>query len=100
MRVPFGLARAAYANLPIKVIFSMLAQTQANLLAVSVTMTSHLPQARELIQSVRKTNLPVRIMVGGYPFKVSPTLWQTMGADGWGADARQAVTMAETWFHA
>ena len=36
-----------------------------------------------------------RILVGGYPFNLSPTLWQHVGADGYAPDADGAITEAE-----
>lgn len=39
----------------------------------------------------------VKILVGGYPFKVSAGLWRSVNADGFGSDAQQAITIATGW---
>lgn len=83
------------ANMPTKGILNMLEQRQAALLAISTTMTFHIPLVRELVVETRKSGLNVRIMVGGYPFNVAPRLWESVGADGYAPDARLAVSLAE-----
>lgn len=83
------------ANVPTASILSMLEQCQARLLAISSTMTFHTPLVREMVAEVRKSGLNVCIIVGGYPFNVAPHLWQSVGADGYAPDARQAVSLAE-----
>jgi methanogenic corrinoid protein MtbC1 len=60
-------------------------------------MTFHIDLVSDLIAEVRRAGLDARtkILVGGYPFNISPNLWQTVGADGYAADAQQAVSLAE-----
>lgn len=85
------------ANMPTTGILSMLEQYHARLLAISATMTFHVPLVRELVAETRKSGLNVRIIVGGYPFNVAPHLWENVGADGYAPDAKQAVLLAERW---
>ena len=42
---------------------------------------------------VGPSHAPV-ILVGGYPFLLSPDLWRRVGADGFASDAQQAVQVA------
>jgi methanogenic corrinoid protein MtbC1 len=58
-------------------------------------MTYHLPELREYISKIRDTSRGIKIMVGGYPFNTSPTLWEKIGADAWASDAINAVKTAE-----
>ena len=77
-------------------ILAALEQRKPDLLALSATMTYHVPMVQELIAAIRNSSpSPVfRIMVGGQPFNASPDLWRTMGADCWAADAEEAVQVA------
>lgn len=71
-------------------------QRKPDLLALSATMTYHVPMVQELIDTIRNSipSFASRIMVGGQPFIASPDLWRTMGADCWAADAEKAVQVA------
>jgi methanogenic corrinoid protein MtbC1 len=84
------------ANTPTAGVLDMLADRQADVLAISATMTPHVSAVAELIASVRASDAghEVRIMVGGYPFNLSPDLWRRLGADACAQDAQQAVLVA------
>jgi MerR family transcriptional regulator, light-induced transcriptional regulator len=40
------------------------------------------------------------VMVGGLAFRGSPELWRRLAADGYAADATEAVELAERWWNA
>lgn len=88
------------ANVPITSIIRTLKEKSAHLLAVSVTMTFHVRAVKELIRAIRaeKTLAHVRILVGGYPFKVDPELWKYVGADGFGRTAEETMKVASELF--
>ena len=81
------------ANVPSESIVQTLVEQRADVLAVSVTMTAHLPTATEIIAAVRAHPdcMQVKVCVGGYPFNITAGLWQKVGADGYGSDAHTAV---------
>jgi MerR family transcriptional regulator, light-induced transcriptional regulator len=83
-------------NMPTESVLKALADREAKLLAISVTMTFDLNELSELIQQVRACHPDVEIVVGGYPFKVDENLWRSVGADGSASDARLAVTAVRT----
>jgi methanogenic corrinoid protein MtbC1 len=71
-------------------------ERQADVLAVSATITLHVSAVAELIASVRDSEASdVRVLVGGYPFNQVPDLWCQVGADGYAADAEAAIDVAE-----
>jgi methanogenic corrinoid protein MtbC1 len=75
---------------------AVIEQRKPDLVALSATMTYHVPMVVSLISAIKTAfadNTP-RIMVGGLPFNMSPDLWRTTGADFWAADADQAVQVA------
>jgi methanogenic corrinoid protein MtbC1 len=84
------------ANTPVDGILESLRDEEYDLLGVSATMTYHVDRVESLIQAVRHADLPSQpyILVGGYPFNVSSTLWEHVGADGHASDAEAAIAMA------
>ncbi len=77
-------------------VMSAIQTYKPHLLALSVTMTYHVPEVREIITAIR-TNLSDRvppIMVGGLPFNNNINLWRSVGADLWAQNATDAVQMA------
>jgi MerR family transcriptional regulator, light-induced transcriptional regulator len=82
------------ASTPTESILRTLAEREADILAISATMTFHIRPVVELIARVRERKVPTLILVGGYPFNISDGLWQTVGADGHARDAEEAVDTA------
>jgi len=84
------------ANTPSSGILSAVAEREADILAVSVTIHYNVEAAQQLISEVR--HLPdatsLKVMVGGRPFLVAPNLWRTIGADASAADAEEATATA------
>ena len=70
-----------------------------DLVAISVTMTYYVAQAKEQIGCIRREarNPAPAIMVGGLPFLADAELWRSIGADLWSPDARHAVESASAW---
>ena len=84
------------SNTPAQAVIQAIQQEQADVLAISVTLTPYLAAVQELIDQVRAhpQSAHVKILVGGYPFSLAPTMWQQMGADGCAQDAAEAVELA------
>jgi methanogenic corrinoid protein MtbC1 len=83
------------ANTPPESIRRMVDEHHADILALSATMTFHLGEVADIITAVRQNSVAQpRILVGGYPFNLSPVLWQRVGADGYAADAEKALAEA------
>jgi methanogenic corrinoid protein MtbC1 len=84
------------ANTPVQGVLEASRERQADVLAISATLTMHVGQVRALIERVRATEVGRRtaVLVGGYPFLLSPELWRRVGADGFAPDAGQAVQVA------
>jgi len=82
------------ANTPTSAIVDTVEQVGADLLAVSVTLPTHILMAAELISKCRELSPNTTILAGGRPFAMIPDLWQQIGADGTAGDARDAVLLA------
>lgn len=83
------------ANVPPGEVIQSAQKNRAHLLALSTTITRHLAEVADLTQEARAASNggKIRIMVGGYPFKVDSTLWQKIGADGTAGNAAQSVAL-------
>jgi methanogenic corrinoid protein MtbC1 len=85
------------ANMPPESIVRIVAERQADMLALSATMTFHIGKVTDIIASLRASGASprTRILVGGYPFNLSPELWIHVGADGYAPDAETAILEAD-----
>ena len=81
------------ANVPTAGIVDVLRDSHSDILALSASMTVHIPAVREVIAAVRLANPATRILVGGYAFKIAPNLWRDVGADYWTKDAADAMSL-------
>jgi methanogenic corrinoid protein MtbC1 len=88
------------ANTPSAGILSAIAEREADILAVSVTMHYNVDAARTLVGEVRRSPDAggLKVLVGGRPFLLAPNLWTTVGADAFAADAEQAAVTAAQLF--
>ncbi len=64
------------------------------LVLLSVALAAHLHSLREAIRQVRATGSQAAVLVGGFAINTVPELWRLLGADGYAADAREAVAIA------
>lgn len=84
------------ANSPASAIVQAIEDRQADVLAVSATMTFHIRAVENLIAAVRASadSNDVKVLVGGYPFNLEPELWKRVGADAYAVDASEAIAIA------
>lgn len=84
------------ANTPVKSILSAVKSQKADVVVLSITMPSRLPELHYLIRSLRadEHTARVKIIVGGFPFGIVPDLWKQVGADAVAAGADDAVAAA------
>ncbi len=86
------------ANMPAQQLEMALLEHKADLLAISVTLPTHISKAATLINNLRvnKQLDKLKILIGGYPFTQNPLLWQKVGADGFADTAENAITLANS----
>jgi MerR family transcriptional regulator, light-induced transcriptional regulator len=84
------------SNTPTASIIQTLTERKADILAISATMTFHIKLVENLIKQVRTidTKKQIKILTGGYPFNIETELWRQVGADGYAANAEQAIVVA------
>ncbi len=90
------------ANTPASDVAEIVEKQEADICAVSVAMPFNLMEVRKLIEQIKKSGQikKARVMVGGLAFSGSPELWRRLGADGYAANAAEAVELAERWWNA
>jgi methanogenic corrinoid protein MtbC1/hemoglobin-like flavoprotein len=84
------------ANVPHQSVIAAIVERDADVLAISATLSFHVESVRQLIHAVRQHPIArhVKVLTGGYPFNQSPDLWKQVGADGYAPDANRALTLA------
>ncbi len=84
------------ANTPPEGIIAMTQERRSDVIAISATMTFNIPHVVDIIRALReKVTHPLRLLVGGYAFNISPELWKKIGADGYASDTDTAILTAE-----
>jgi methanogenic corrinoid protein MtbC1 len=87
------------ANMPVEGVISYISDLKPQMLAISATMTFYVSAVEELINRIRSApgiSPDLKIIVGGYPFKIADDLWKNVGADGCAKDAVTAVELADS----
>jgi len=82
------------ANVPHEHLGRMVRQVRPHLLALSVTMTYHLPALRRAVGHARAVAPDLPIAAGGLAFRWAPGLEDTLGVSFLGGDARELVSAA------
>lgn len=87
------------ADVPVGDVATALVDFDADLLAVSATLSEHVIQIRRLIVHVRDDpeTRSVPILVGGRAFRLADTLWERVGADGFASTPAEGITLAQRW---
>ncbi len=81
-------------NVPVEDILDAAEKNNADLIALSALMTTTMVQMPVVINEVKTRNLPYKVMVGGAV--VTRSFADEIGADGYGKDVGDIVTLAET----
>lgn len=84
------------ANVPAEGIVQAVGEAPTALVALSTTITPNLRKMAVLIDALRANpeTAHVPIIVGGYPFRLSQGIVEQIGANGWAANAAEAVRRA------
>jgi methanogenic corrinoid protein MtbC1 len=82
------------ANVPTEHLVREVVGTKPDLLALSVTMTYHVPALRKAVVAVREVSPMLPMAVGGLAFTWMPGLEAELGVPFFGKDARELVAAA------
>ena len=67
----------------------------ADIVAVSALLSTTLPHMREVVDAIRKAQLPSKTIVGGAPLNMETA--KSLGADGYGRDAVEGANICKEW---
>ncbi len=79
------------ANVPVGQIAEAAQIFEADLVALSTTLTTHLPMLEDTVAAVRALERDIKILVGGHALSHAPGLWREIGADGYAKSPDDAV---------
>ena len=82
------------ANVPNESVLNEIKKIKPDILAISATLANKVPACIELIDIIKRECSRVKIIVGGLPFNIDKNLWKFVDADGYSADANEAVRIA------
>jgi len=84
------------ANTPTPSLLRLIEDYPVDLLAISATLTAHIDMVAAMIGALRTSEAGrrVKVLVGGQAFNADRTLWRAIGADGYAADGREGVMLA------
>lgn len=90
------------ANTPEEDLVDFLLTRQPDLLGISVSMVFNLGKVQDLISRIRERPelRTLKVLVGGPGTGGMASIWQSIGADGWAGDGREAVGLARQWLEA
>lgn len=88
------------ANTPANEILDILKRNRPFIAALSVATVFNIEKAQQVIEMIKedKETSHIKVMVGGIAFSGMPLLWQTIGANGYAADAESALRLASDWW--
>lgn len=70
-------------------------EASPDVVAMSALLSTTFPHMRQVIDAVRKAQIPSRTLVGGAPLSID--LAKSLGADGYGRDAVEGVSICKQW---
>jgi methanogenic corrinoid protein MtbC1 len=84
------------ASVPPPAAAQLCVDQRADVLLVSATLPPHIESTAEVVRVVRARPelAEMKVIVGGRAFRNAPSLWRTIGADGYAADADHGVALA------
>lgn len=80
-------------DVPMEQILQAAREHNAQIIALSALMTTTMTRMKEIVAQVRKQKLPQKVMIGGAV--ITPEYAEEIGADGYSADAADAVKVAQ-----
>ncbi|MGA8809599.1 MAG: cobalamin-dependent protein [Thermoanaerobaculia bacterium] len=85
------------SSIPLGDLLRFIEEKQPDVIGISAITIDHVESLRRLIPQFRAVApRNTKILAGGRPFLLQPSLWREIGADGSAASAVDAVTLAES----
>jgi len=84
-----------YGRMDVNELVRKTLEDQIELLFISTLMLPSALQVTSVKGKLEQSKSPVRIAVGGAPFRLDETLWKSVGADAVGLDASDAIALID-----
>lgn len=81
-------------EVPVNDVVRYVEGVSVDVVACSATVSGDIPAIRDLIEAFESKPIAPVVIVGGRIFDLHPSLWQTIGADGYSASPLMAVALA------
>ncbi len=85
-----GFGVADWGQVGLETALAQLEREPVDVLLLSCLMLSSALRIGALTAAIRERGMPVKVVVGGAPFRFDANLWQEVGADAMGATASEA----------
>lgn len=92
-----GYAVVDWGHLSLESTLVKLRREPVDILMLSCLMLSSALRIKKLTEAIRKKHMPVKVIVGGAPFRFDLGLWKETGADAMGITASQAGSLARSF---
>jgi methanogenic corrinoid protein MtbC1 len=86
-----GFELANYGHMTVDEIINRVKTDKIKILLISVLMLPSALKVKEVRERLDRQGIPVKIVVGGAPFRFDDRLWKDVGADRMGKNASEAV---------
>ena len=100
-RIVYSILRSSgyelvnYGRMDVDSLVQQVIGDEIEILLISVLMLPSALRVEKVKKKLIQTNARVKIVVGGAPFRLDKTLWQSVGADAFGSSAIDAVGIVE-----
>ena len=82
-------------NTPQASILDYIMRERPDIVALSVTIPTHIDAAKSLIHAIRLEYPDVKVITGGYSFRQNEELWRKLNSDGYARDAIDAIKLVD-----
>lgn len=103
-RIVYSVLRASrlevldYGQMEVEALVTRVNEDRIRVLLISTLMLPSALRIKEVSAQLKASNLGVKIVVGGAPFRFDDQLWKEVGADAMGRNASEAVGIIHTLF--
>lgn len=84
-------------GIPAKKVIENVVSDGTTILLISVLMINSALKVKIITDAFKNQSLPVKVLVGGAPFRLDSLLWQRVDADATGHTAAQGIQILKKW---
>lgn len=82
------------SNTPQKDLLQSISEIKPDIVAISVTLITHLEKAKTLINNIQNLKInKLKVIIGGYPFAMNPELYKSFNVDGTASSFQECINL-------